>query len=280
MRGNERRDMTEPLHITFATRDYLHSARALQKGVASWGFRTRLYTPRDPVVRELTARYPSIMSQSRGAGYWLWKPAIILDALRRSAENDIVLYTDAGVLFEDDPRRLTDLVKSAPIALFDHPKSNEGRLAQRNWTKRDCFVLLGADTEEHWNKDQLTSAFVACRNCSDTRSLIEEWYHAATDDRVLTDRPNTMGLPNLDGFVDHRHDQSVLTILAVRHAIPAWPSPEVDGEHGRRVVDHFRRRPSWFMARTERLRALLKPRTRLRALAGKLRALAGRGGRA
>jgi hypothetical protein len=42
------------------------------------------------------------------------------------------------------------------------------------------------------------------------------WLESCLDRRVLTDDPNTCGLPNLPGFVDHRHDQSVLSILAKR----------------------------------------------------------------
>jgi hypothetical protein len=35
------------------------------------------------------------------------------------------------------------------------------------------------------------------------------------DVRMVSDLPNTQGLPNLPSFSDHRHDQSLLTILAL-----------------------------------------------------------------
>ena len=49
---------------------------------------------------------------------------------------------------------------------------------------------------------------------------------AMRDARILCDGPNVCGLPNLDGFRDHRHDQSILTILAIKHGIKTHPSPK------------------------------------------------------
>ncbi|MEO1909013.1 MAG: hypothetical protein ABGX10_01060, partial [Paracoccus sp. (in: a-proteobacteria)] len=37
-----------------------------------------------------------ILEQERGAGYWLWKPWIILQKLREVGPDDIVIYNDAG----------------------------------------------------------------------------------------------------------------------------------------------------------------------------------------
>ena len=38
-----------------------------------------------------------------------------------------------------------------------------------------------------------------------------------------------MGRENLPGYRDHRHDQSVLGILAERHALPHFPDPSQYG---------------------------------------------------
>ncbi len=46
-----------------------------------------------------------------------------------------------------------------------------------------------------------------------TRHLVAEWLRYAGDARVVTDLPNQMGLPDLDGFIDHRFDQSILSNL-------------------------------------------------------------------
>ena len=72
---------------------------------------------------------------------------------------------------------------------------------------------------------QLSAAFLLLRAGEGVRTFLQEWAEAMSDPRVLTDMPNTCGLPNLEEFVDHRHDQSVLTIIAARHGIVPAPSP-------------------------------------------------------
>ena len=52
------------------------------------------------------------------------------------------------------------------------------------------------------------------------------------DPRILCDGPNTCGLPNFEGFRDHRHDQSITTILAMKHGIETFPSPKVVVKRG------------------------------------------------
>jgi hypothetical protein len=41
----------------------------------------------------------NILSQSRGAGYWMWKPFVIKKALDLINENDILMYSDSGISF-------------------------------------------------------------------------------------------------------------------------------------------------------------------------------------
>ncbi len=55
--------------------------------------------------------------------------------------------------------------------------------------------------------------------------FLREWLEYCSDLRVITDDPNTCGLPNLDGFRSHRHDQSILTNLTLKHEIPCYGDP-------------------------------------------------------
>jgi len=40
-----------------------------------------------------------LLDDTRGAGWWLWKPYVILDAIERVEEDDIVVYCDCGDMF-------------------------------------------------------------------------------------------------------------------------------------------------------------------------------------
>ena len=82
---------------------------------------------------------------------------------------------------------------------------------------------MDADVPLHWNRRQLASGVVIFRAGPRARQFFEEWKSAMRDPRALTDAPNVCGLPNFDGFIEHRHDQSILTILAVKHQIEVIP---------------------------------------------------------
>ena len=68
----------------------------------------------------------------------------------------------------------------------------------------------------------------------------------AQNENIITDLPNICGLPNYPEFEDHRHDQSILTNLAVKHNIKTLPDPSQCGNHVREegfscIIDLHRR---------------------------------------
>lgn len=229
--------MTKVRHITFGTVNMTRSVRRLRASSARFGIKTYAYTRHHPVVADLARRYPEIMSQPRGGGYWLWKPAIILHALENCPDDTIVLYTDAGMHMVGDPAPLLAHALAHPIMLFEHTfPIPDGPISYPTglWTKRDCFVLLGGDTPAVHQAQQLMSGVQIYRNGPQARDFLRETFAATADSRVLTDQPNTQGLDNLPGFREHRHDQSVLTIVACRHDLPHFPDPTQYGHNAPR----------------------------------------------
>jgi len=208
-------------HITYASLKFTVSAWVLAHSARRYGLSTRIYTPRSPVARELRQQYPEIMRQPRGVGYWLWKPYIIRDAMQNAADGDLVLYTDSAVVFAADPAPLFAVAREHPIVLFEQA----ARTPERIWTKRDCFVLLDADTAAYWETPQLAATCQLYRVGPEARAFIDELCRVMANANVLTDLPNVCGLPNLPGYREHRHDQSVLTIQAVKYGLPRFRDP-------------------------------------------------------
>jgi hypothetical protein len=95
----------------------------------------------------------------------------------------------------------------------------------KTWTKRDCFVLMGCDSAEYWEAEQLMGGFSIFMKNEKNIKFLQEWLHYCCNKFIITDTPNTCGLENLPEFVDHRHDQSVLSILGVKHNIEIYRDP-------------------------------------------------------
>ena len=168
-----------------------------------------------------------ILEQKRGAGYWLWKPYFILKTLRGCDKDDRVFYCDAGCSFvgsfSDYFFNFLDQ-EDKGLILFN------GAHSQSAYTKMDCFYYMGCDSERYFNATQLTATFQLVRKTDFSLSFYESYVEYCEDDRVLTDSPNECGVANTQNFIDHRHDQSVLTNLKEKHGVRTYEDPSQWGD--------------------------------------------------
>lgn len=173
-----------------------------------------------------------ILEQGRGAGYWIWKPYIILDALLGAGPDDIVVYCDSGAEIIGPLNPLFEVCrKQGGIVLF-----NQVYYKNKAWTKRDCFVLMDCDEPEYWDGDQVQAAFCLFMNNERNVSFVAEWLYYCCDEQIVTDTDNVCGLDNFPEFTDHRHDQSVLSLLAVKHGIELYRNPTQFGDEFKQDV--------------------------------------------
>lgn len=151
----------------------------------------------------------------RGYGFWFWKPLIIKRALEMEPK---IIYTDVDYKILDMPKLDTMLDESKEdVVLFTYSFQN------RIWTKRDCFFYMNCDNEKYWNTPHLEAGISLWRKSPSTETILDEWSYYCADRRILSDDPNVCDLPNLPEFKDHRHDQSILTILKERIGLKPLP---------------------------------------------------------
>jgi hypothetical protein len=180
-----------------------------------------------------------IFDSPRGMGYWLWKPLIISEELKDLSEGDILIYMDSGVEIISSLEPLINLCStSTPILLFGNAAD-----VNINWTKRDCFVLMDCDKEVFWYGPHCDASVTLFRKCDQAVAFVQEWLTHGSNPKIITDLPNQCGLPNLPGFRDHRHDQSIVSLLAQKNGIPLHRIPSQFGNHYKmydfRVVGEF-----------------------------------------
>ena len=171
------------------------------------------YSPSD-IDESFYIQNKKILDLSRGAGYWLWKPYFIYRTLMEVEEGDIVFYLDSGDFFTSGIcAHLKSIISEKDMILV--PSSNK----QRCYTKRDCFVLMGMDTEEFWDATRVEAGIIAIKNNDNGRALVDEWLNWAKNENIITDLDNICGEQNFDCFQDHRHDQSIISNMAKKYDI-------------------------------------------------------------
>jgi hypothetical protein len=209
--------------LTYGTRQFNKSKRTLCASALKHGAdRTVSLSPSSIRKTEFYKTNRLTFQIARGAGQWLWKPYIIAEQLKKISENDFLIYSDAGIEIIADLNYLIRLCAKSEkqILLF-----NSHNKPLKATTKRDCFILMDADTDFFYEQQECMGGFIVMKKNSFTTSFVNEWLNYATDPRILTDQPNTCGKENFASFNGHRHDQSILSILAIRYGLKFYRNP-------------------------------------------------------
>lgn len=168
-----------------------------------------------------------ILSKTRGAGYWLWKYYFAVKLLNDDTinEGNYIFYADSGSHFIDSIDKLIKVMErdKTPIVTF-----RQNHLAYI-WTKRDMFLLMGADTPKFTHTGQRVGGWFLFKKDDFNRKFFKECLEYACDPRILTDIPNQLGQPNYPGFRDHRHDESLISIMSKKYDLFPYRNPSQHG---------------------------------------------------
>ena len=90
-------------HVTFCSSTMTRSAEICSRSALEFGCDSSWVVHYDDLKStEFYWDNLDILTQERGAGYWLWKPYIILRVMQQAEHGDVVVYTDAGITFRHD----------------------------------------------------------------------------------------------------------------------------------------------------------------------------------
>jgi hypothetical protein len=220
--------------ISFATSDkWLRSQCTLNESAIKHGFTHYLSFNPSNIDIEFTNRHYNILNNNtRGYGYWIWKAAILKQTFDIANDGDIIAYVDSGNAIINNLDFIFNECKSRDIILFDNRDGNpHGQVhTNRLWTKRDAFVLMNLDDKKYYDAPQVDGSYQLYKKTKHTVKFINEYLEFCENENIITDLPNTTG-QNLPEFLDHRHDQSILSLMAAKHQITLYPEPSEWGNH-------------------------------------------------
>lgn len=159
----------------------------------------------------------------RGNGYWLWKPLVVHAELERLAEGEVLVWADAGCVLDaqhaDELRdRLLRLTEDQPVDLAVLPNHTN---AQR-CTGGAAELVAQTRRPAFWRSDQAEASRILLLKSPKAVELVEAWATAALQTpHLFTDEPSHA--PNQPEFVEHRHDQAVLSCLMFDRELAGTP---------------------------------------------------------
>jgi len=170
-------------------------------------------------------KYSYLVKQTKGSGYWIWKPYIIHKTLNEISIGDYLFYCDSGAYYINKIDYLIECMENSKqdIMIFELP------LIEKQWTKRDAFILMDCDEAKYTDDNQRLASFILIKKSDFTVMFINEYLKFCEDPRILTDQQNVCRKDNYDCFIDHRHDQSILSLLSKKYDLKAFRDPSEYG---------------------------------------------------
>lgn len=213
--------------VSYANGKFLNALDYLEKSLDnSPSIKLLKYTDKDLPINFVN-QYSQHFKVKRGGGYWLWKPYVILDAIKKLNDGDILIYVDSGMSAITDVNLFLNYFAKirSDIFLF----KNHG-LQNQVWTKRDCFVLMDCDSEMYYFDDQVNAAVQIYRKSNFSMTFLKEYFEYCSNIDIVGDGVSKLN-EEFVSFKEHRHDQSVLTNLSIKYKINLYRNPTQFGNH-------------------------------------------------
>jgi hypothetical protein len=212
--------MSQKIHfITYGNEMYNNSKKRLHEETSNsgWFDNINIYGPEN-LSEEFKHEFSDILKKPRGAGYWIWKFDIIKQQLTKMANNDILIYMDAGCTININGKtRFNEYIEMLN-------NSNESIISfqckgaiENIYTNKELFHHFNMNVNDNnGNSRQIMAGVLIMKNTENMMKIIDECINVLrTNHLLVTDHYNKM--VQCSGFIDNRHDQSILSLVRKKH---------------------------------------------------------------
>lgn len=211
--------------ISFGDDYFNYKKQILKKQAESTGWFDDVIIHSPETLEEFFNQHKNFVTNSRGYGYWIWKPYIILDLLEKINEGDNIFYIDSGgCILEHRNKRFEEyleMLNSTPILVFCDGGScgNPPDYKEKYFQKMKVLKRFSLENDEDFlNSGQIEGGVFICKKSQESIDFVKEWLNLVTEDNysLVNDDDD---FEQLNEYKGHRHDQSILSILSKRKKV-------------------------------------------------------------
>lgn len=191
---------------------------------------------------EFFKKYSSILnSNTRGFGFWVWKPQIVKQKMMEMEYGDILHYVDAGCHFNlMGKKRLIEYfvmaTKSKSGFVVFSPKEHPPELVSRNifldwpifkYTKGDLLDYFNArhDIQTRESPMIVGTTFLIQKNAVSV-DIVNKWSEISKHINLMDESLSVGG--ELPGFIQNMCDQSVLSLILNKFPVEIISNYEIE----------------------------------------------------
>lgn len=210
--------------LSYGNDNYRNSKQRISQEARAMGFDSvEVFGPENLPKEFLEKTYPHIL-HPRGAGYWLWKSWLLKKTFEKMNDGDYCVYADAGchvnihgkkrmmeyfqMITDDESGFLAFELEGFMEKMFTNTKCLEFFNINEQDPIRDTGILVGG--------------ILFLRKCKNSQIIVDEFYKIATENPDLFSDVHNTYKPCAE-FRDHRHDQSVLSLIRKKHGCVIIP---------------------------------------------------------
>ena len=219
-------------HINYAHGRYLKAQEYCSHSAKQVGFDDIISYHINDIDPEFYEKNKSILSNPRGAGYWIWKSYFLNKTLEKMDNGDLLVYSDSGSYYQSSVQPLIDKTKNEKSGVLSFELLG---LIEKDYTKKDTFVMMGLDEPKYTDSSQREATYIWIIKNDFTIDLIREYLEYSQNENIISDLPNVTG-DNYPSFKDHRHDQSIWSLLCKKYEIPPH---RLISNHGLHLIKDF-----------------------------------------
>jgi hypothetical protein len=165
----------------------------------------------------------------KGGGYWLWKPYIIQKVMKKIRKGDVIFYIDSGSQIYKSSKwtEYFNKLKDYDSIFFQYKENfNYGWSKNTNyvdspkikyWIKKSAVNHFKHmfDNDADWlEKSKLCAGVSFIKKTDNNIELVDEWLnHMLLFPEIVVDPLESEKSHQIDGFGEHRHDQSIISVL-------------------------------------------------------------------
>lgn len=200
--------------VSYGDEKYSKSISVLKNEVNSCGIKNFVSHNPSTLPRDFIKKHFDFFSKNqRGGGYWLWKPCIVKESLKLIKEGDYLFYADAGCTFNKNGlNRFLEWIEFCEN--YNNLSFQMTHLPEKNWSKMNLVNYMNCNEEKYLETGQLMATTFGLKKTKFNVDLIEEWLRICSLEWTIDDCQSDY--PNDPSFNEHRHDQSVFSLLRKR----------------------------------------------------------------
>ena len=161
--------------------------------------------------REFHEKHQDILRHERGYGYWIWKPYVMLKTFQQLEEGDMAFHCDADHVLLKSPEPLFQLLQSETQPLL--PITYTG-FEDSAYVKADLFELMGVESPS--TRTHVWAGAYLIRKEAESERFLKDWHACLSEEHIISETASYLA-PARGGFVAHRHDQSVYSLLLKKY---------------------------------------------------------------